>query len=353
LRNFLFDNNLDVYGNNNNDNDSDDSNDYIIGDTVKLRGGKKGTVRYIGTVTFDDGDYVGIELHNSKGKHDGAYRGVRYFSCPLNMGLLVKQEMVIGKVKNDPSRQYLTRKCPECGGDFIKCRNPQLAYNSVGIVCDGCCKLGNEFGTEDWYFQCGRCEQIDYCLKCMIKLPVHVKMALNGINADVKRDDTDDDDDIKESMIKMSNSIVAKYRAIGTDWMFVDIDKDETVNDSDDEDIMDDINDMARDNDSAFAPIKSIFDHFDSENCQALDDDDLDRLWKISKREFNRQYFEAPMTFEEFEKMWKHEIPQKAKQNVLDYMQKFVDKQQHLGDNRRKSIEMLEKVRDVFEYFDI
>jgi len=107
-RSFLVDNSLIINEiDDNNDNDSGDNNDdYSIGDTVKLVGGKKGTVRYIGTVTFDDSCvYVGIELHSG-----------------------------IGKVKNDQSSQYLTRKCPECGGDFIKCRNPQLAYNSVMVV---------------------------------------------------------------------------------------------------------------------------------------------------------------------------------------------------------------------------
>ena len=34
-------------------------------------------------------------------------------------------------------------------------------------MCDGCCKHGSEFRTDDWYFQCGQCEQTDFCLKCV------------------------------------------------------------------------------------------------------------------------------------------------------------------------------------------
>eukprot|EP00494_Astrolonche_serrata_P032396 UN32665 len=65
---------------------------------------------------------------------------------------------------------YSNRLCPECGGDFVKMRNPAGAYHGVGIVCDGCHEKGSAFSGDGWYFQCSGCEQVDVCLSCMMKL---------------------------------------------------------------------------------------------------------------------------------------------------------------------------------------
>eukprot|EP01083_Nonionella_stella_P039033 106149_1 len=62
-----------------------------LGDTVELRSGKIGTVRFIGPVHFAKGNWIGVELHNASGEHDGAVRGVRYFTCPPTRGIFVKK----------------------------------------------------------------------------------------------------------------------------------------------------------------------------------------------------------------------------------------------------------------------
>ena len=110
-----------------------------------------------------------MELHDHFGPHDGNVRGVRYFTCPQKRGIFVKE--IKGLKKDDPTRQHLKRRCPKCYGEFIKKRDPRAAYKQVGIVCDGCAKHGYDFRRNDWYFQCGQCEQTDFCLKCMLKLP--------------------------------------------------------------------------------------------------------------------------------------------------------------------------------------
>jgi tubulin-specific chaperone E len=40
------------------------------------------TVRYIGNVAGTKGTWLGVEWDNpSRGKHNGSYQGVKYFSC--------------------------------------------------------------------------------------------------------------------------------------------------------------------------------------------------------------------------------------------------------------------------------
>jgi len=134
--------------------DSDDDNYTALGETIELRSGKIGTIRFIGPVHFAKGNWIGVELHDHFGPHDGAVRGVRYFTCPPKRGIFVKQ--IKGRKKDDPTRQHLKRRCPECYGEFIKKRDPRSAYKTVGIVCDGCSKHGNAFSSSDWYFQCGQ-----------------------------------------------------------------------------------------------------------------------------------------------------------------------------------------------------
>ena len=62
-----------------------------VGDIVRLAGGDKATVAYVGSVDYANGEFVGVVMHNkSKGKNDGSVKGKRYFTCPLGAGLMVK-----------------------------------------------------------------------------------------------------------------------------------------------------------------------------------------------------------------------------------------------------------------------
>lgn len=53
-----------------------------------------GVVRYIGSVEFADGVWLGVELKLPKGKHDGSVQGRRYFTCRPGHGLLVRPSKV-------------------------------------------------------------------------------------------------------------------------------------------------------------------------------------------------------------------------------------------------------------------
>jgi len=51
-----------------------------LGQTVTWNG-KQAIVRYIGEVKFASGEWLGLELAEAKGFHDGSALGVRYFEC--------------------------------------------------------------------------------------------------------------------------------------------------------------------------------------------------------------------------------------------------------------------------------
>ena len=61
---------------------------YIAG---KLKG-KKGYVRFVGTVEGKPDIYVGVELDAPDGKHDGRVKGKRYFKCRDKYGYMAPHE---------------------------------------------------------------------------------------------------------------------------------------------------------------------------------------------------------------------------------------------------------------------
>ncbi|KAI7860147.1 hypothetical protein BDC45DRAFT_564151 [Circinella umbellata] len=52
----------------------------------------RGTIKYIGSVHFAKGTYVGVELENRLGNNDGAYDGVRYFHTDQQRGAFCKAD---------------------------------------------------------------------------------------------------------------------------------------------------------------------------------------------------------------------------------------------------------------------
>jgi hypothetical protein len=53
-----------------------------LGRRIETRDGARATVRYVGSVDGQDGEWVGVEWDDpSRGKHDGSHDGKRYFEC--------------------------------------------------------------------------------------------------------------------------------------------------------------------------------------------------------------------------------------------------------------------------------
>eukprot|EP01084_Bolivina_argentea_P023596 44040_1 len=68
-----------------------------VGDKVKLKRGKLlGTVRFIGSIKGKQGVFFGIELdEKGKGKNNGSYQNISYFSCKKKKGLFVKKNAIL------------------------------------------------------------------------------------------------------------------------------------------------------------------------------------------------------------------------------------------------------------------
>ncbi|XP_064363054.1 kinesin-like protein KIF13A isoform X3 [Dromaius novaehollandiae] len=61
-----------------------------VGEQVCFGSNKMGTVRYVGTVDFSDGIWIGVELNVQLGKHDGTVKGREYFHCKPRHGVFVR-----------------------------------------------------------------------------------------------------------------------------------------------------------------------------------------------------------------------------------------------------------------------
>lgn len=72
---------------------TNDSSELRIGMRVLVQG-KVGTIRYVGTTSFQTGKWIGIELDEPSGKNSGVVQGKRYFDCRLNHGVFVRPSQV-------------------------------------------------------------------------------------------------------------------------------------------------------------------------------------------------------------------------------------------------------------------
>merc|ERR1712154_298626 len=73
-----------------------------FGDTVQLKSGDIGTVRFIGYTEFkQDTVFYGIHLKEKKGKHNGIHLkdNKKYFKCPKGFGLFIEKNKIIQVVK--------------------------------------------------------------------------------------------------------------------------------------------------------------------------------------------------------------------------------------------------------------
>ncbi|KAJ3429434.1 guanine nucleotide exchange factor [Anaeramoeba flamelloides] len=68
---------------------SKNTKSYKIGDSVAIQN-KIGTVKFIGKTGFAPGVWIGIELNQPEGVHDGKLYGKRYFKCNEQHGIFVR-----------------------------------------------------------------------------------------------------------------------------------------------------------------------------------------------------------------------------------------------------------------------
>ncbi|XP_069770967.1 uncharacterized protein [Narcine bancroftii] len=77
-------------------------NDYVIGN-----GNKSGTARYIGHLDgsgMANAVFVGVELDEPSGKHDGLFEGKRYFQCYENFAIFVPVHEIFYVINRKPKK---------------------------------------------------------------------------------------------------------------------------------------------------------------------------------------------------------------------------------------------------------
>merc|ERR1719242_2266203 len=80
--------------------------EFNVSDVVRCCGGKNrvGVVKYIGSIDFQVGTWVGVELFEPHGKTNGTWYGKQYFSCsPMHGVWLTPGEIKEVVLKTDPS----------------------------------------------------------------------------------------------------------------------------------------------------------------------------------------------------------------------------------------------------------
>lgn len=117
-----------------------------------------------------------MELHDDLGEHDGAIKGVRYFTCPAKRGIIVQKSTLKPEKKINPDL-------------FEEIEiNRNISARIEGIVCNGCgytkicqqdherCKICHDYdGTEEKkcigcdVLLCNRCinlNEYENCAQC-------------------------------------------------------------------------------------------------------------------------------------------------------------------------------------------
>lgn len=86
-------------------NESEDPLSFFhIGDRVVVCNSRPGVLKYKGPTAFAGGFWAGAELDTPKGNHNGTFRGVKYFTCKKNHGVLVRAEDVTHLSREQCSR---------------------------------------------------------------------------------------------------------------------------------------------------------------------------------------------------------------------------------------------------------
>ncbi|ETO27615.1 hypothetical protein RFI_09517 [Reticulomyxa filosa] len=252
------------------------------------------------------------------------------------------------------------------------------------MVCEHCYRHGSKFSEDDWFFQCSKCEQVDLCMECMLKLrPMD--------------DRTEDDADTR-----------ARYCQVDGHWIFEEIDIDDAISElshkdqedkgkstdtkphsgvepiaEEEEEADNDEFDSNDKNSQAFDPSivlnakqinmkKScifffirkniyLFEFFDRDDDGLLQNADIEEMWSASQYQLNRDKFKAPLDFREFQDAWK-QVPTKIAEAIWQFLEKkqkqvCANHITHLNiyspkNSHRQSVVFLERVRDIFEYFD-
>ncbi|KAH6618501.1 dynein associated protein-domain-containing protein [Boeremia exigua] len=69
--------------------------EFKVGQRIETNTHRTGIVKYVGPIHVAEGAWLGIDLLEPMGKNDGSVRGERYFDCPPQHGLFVKETDIL------------------------------------------------------------------------------------------------------------------------------------------------------------------------------------------------------------------------------------------------------------------
>ncbi|CAK1355536.1 unnamed protein product [Cercospora beticola] len=84
---------------------SSSANPWRVEQRVELNDGRVGTVRFVGTTAFAEGQWVGVVLEEPSGKNDGSVQGKRYFECTAPYGIFCRPNGISGVVEEPRAKQ--------------------------------------------------------------------------------------------------------------------------------------------------------------------------------------------------------------------------------------------------------
>ena len=88
-----------------------------------------GTVKYVGTVMFSTGIWVGIEVSKGEGSHDGMFMNKRYFTCAPQKGTFVRSN-ACSLATEELKSSFFDDEFDNAGGQPVKIENTKLTSNS-------------------------------------------------------------------------------------------------------------------------------------------------------------------------------------------------------------------------------
>ena len=86
---------------------------------------RRGILRFFGTVEFASGQFCGIELDTPQGKHNGSFKGIRYFQCAPEHGIFVPAEKVYNDPKSCVSKPKILTSSPSVNTNKSKFKKAQ------------------------------------------------------------------------------------------------------------------------------------------------------------------------------------------------------------------------------------
>ncbi|KAF2173104.1 hypothetical protein M409DRAFT_62723 [Zasmidium cellare ATCC 36951] len=100
------------------------------GQKIELNDARIGTVRFVGTTSFQTGEWVGVELEEQSGKNDGSVQGKRYFECAAGYGIFCRASGVARVIQDVPKAKP---KAATSNGAPTKTGRPSSIQGSAAV----------------------------------------------------------------------------------------------------------------------------------------------------------------------------------------------------------------------------